>query len=125
MKRLSVLLAALAVFVALPTAAVAQEHFEHNSPKADFHLSNALVIGTTTVPPGDYEFQCVFENGKHFLVVIDADGREVARVPCRPEQLKTKIPISDFRSVTRPDGQAALTALRVKGELIEHRLILD
>ena len=125
MKSLIVSLCAVAFLVALPHAAVAQHH-EGNSPKAEFHLSKTLIVGTTTVQPGDYKFQCLFIDGKDVLVVTSADdGREVARVPCTPEQLSGKIDMSDFRSITRPDGTVALTAVRIKGENIAHRLVLN
>ena len=123
MKRFIVLVAAVAVFVALPHAAVAQDHADHNSPKAEFHLAKALMVGTTKLEPGDYTFQCVFVDGSHFLVVT-ANGKELARVPCKQEQLNSKITTSDLRSLDRPDG-ATMTAIRIKGETIEHRLILD
>lgn len=126
MKRLIVSLCALALFVALPRAAAAQAHeHEGNSPKADFHLSKALVVGTTTLEPGDYRFQCLFVDGKHVLVVTSDDGKEMARVPCEPEQLTSKVTLSDFRSINRPDGTVALTAVRIKGEKIAHRLVVN
>jgi hypothetical protein len=125
MKRLIVLMSALAFLVALPHAALAQDH-EGNSPKADLHLSRALVVGTTTVQAGDYRVQCLFVDGKHVLVMTSSDdGREVARVPCTEEQLSGKVQLSDFRSIVRPDGTEALTAVRIKGEKIAHRLVLD
>jgi len=126
MKRMLVLVGAVAVLVALPHAAVAQDHSEANSPKAEFQISKSLVVGTTTLPPGTYRFQCVFADGKHFLVVTSADdGKELARVPCTPEQLSGKTQLSDFRSITKPDGSQALTAVRIKGETVAHRLVLE
>ena len=125
MKHFIVSLCAVTILVGLPHAAVAHDH-DGNSPKAEFHLSKALVVGTTTVEPGDYKFQCLFVDGTHVLVVTSVgDGREVARVPCTPEQVSGKIDMSDFRSITRPDGTVALTAVRIKGENIAHRLVLD
>ena len=122
MKRFIILLAAVAVFAALPSAAFAQDHSEKNSPKAEFQISKALVVGATTLKPGSYRFQCVFENGKHFLVVWSDEGQELARVPCAPEDLTKKVDTSDFRSITRPDGVQVLTAVRIKGEKVAHRL---
>ena len=125
MKRFIVLLAAVAVFAAVPRAAFAENHSEKNSPKAEFQISKPLVVGSVTLPPGSYKFQCVFEDGKHFLVVWSDEGRELSRVPCESEQLTKKIEMSDFRSINRPDGSQALTAVRIKGENIAHRLLLD
>ena len=124
MKRVIVFLSIVALFVALPRAAFAQGH--PNSPKAEFNLSKSLVVGTTTLKPGLYTFQCLFVDGKDVLVVTSAeDGKEIARVPCTPEQLSGKIDMSDFRSITRSDGAQALTAVRIKGETVAHRLVLD
>ena len=126
MKRIFVLVCAVAVLIALPHAALAQDHSEANSPKAEFQISMALVVGTTTLPPGTYKFQCVFVDGKHFLIITSSDdGKELARVPCSQEQLSGKIELSDFRSVTKPDGSQALTAVRIRGESVAHRLVLD
>ena len=59
------------------------------------------------------------------VMVVDDDGREVARVPCRPEELQKKTEISEFRSVPRPDGIHALSAVRIKGETIAHRVVTN
>ena len=124
MKRVIGFLFIVALFVALPRAAFAQDHA--NSPKAEFNLTKSLVVGTTTLEPGLYTFQCLFVDGKDVLVVKSAeDGKEVARVPCTLEQLSRKIELSDFRSITRSDGAQALTAVRIKGEMVAHRLELD
>jgi len=125
MKRIFVLVCAAAFLIALPHAALGQDHSEANSPKAEFQISKALVVGTTTLPPGTYKFQCVFVDGSHFLIVTGEGGKELARVPCKPEQLSGKIELSDFRSITKPDGTQALTAVRIKGESVAHRLVLD
>jgi hypothetical protein len=125
MKRFFVLVCALAVLIALPHAAFAQDHSEKNSPKAEFQISKALTVGTTTLPAGTYYFQCIFADGGHFLVVTGGDGKELARVPCKPEQVSGKIQINDFRSVNKPDGTQVLTSVRIKGETIAHRLVLD
>jgi hypothetical protein len=125
MKRILVLACAAAVLIAHPRALFAQDHSEANSPKAEFQISKSLVVGTTTLPPGTYKFQCVFADGSHFLIVTGEDGKELARVPCKPEQLAGKIQLSDFRSITKPDGTQALTAVRIKGESVAHRLVLD
>ena len=125
MKRFIVLIAAVAVFVALPHAVFAQDHSEKNSPKAEFTVSKSLVVGTTTLEPGTYKFQCIFADGTHFLIVTSDDGKELARVPCKPEQVSGKITLSDFRSITLPDGTGKLTAVRIKGESVAHRLVLD
>ncbi len=110
---------ALLALVALPRAASAEEH--GNSPKTDLHLSRNLVVGTTTLKPGDYTFQCLEIDGKHFLVAKTAEGEEVVRVPCEPETLPRKNATSDFRTMSK-DGTQYLTAVRIKGETVAHRV---
>ncbi|MBZ5559115.1 MAG: hypothetical protein LAO77_17730 [Acidobacteriia bacterium] len=107
--------------LAFPVFASAQD--THAPSKvADFHLSTALKVGTTTLKPGDYKFQCIFVDGGHFMVVKSEDGKEVARVPCTPEDLGRRNEVSEFRSITRPDGTRDLSAVRFKGETISHRV---
>jgi hypothetical protein len=126
MKQVIHVLGVVLFMVALPTFASAQSIHAANSPKADFRLVAPLAVGPATLPAGEYKFQCKTIDGQDFLVVTsDQDGREVARVPCRPEQLQQKTETSDFRSVFGPDGVQILTAVRIKGEMVEHRLVLD
>ena len=121
MKTLIAASAFLALVV-FPGLASAQEHHSAKSPKTDLHVSAAVVVGDTTLKPGDYTFQCVDIDGKQFLVVKNNDGEEIARVPCEAETLPAKIPMSEFRSITR-DGKLYLTAVRFKGETIAHRVV--
>ena len=126
MKRIISLACGALAMLAIPAFASAQATHPGNSPKADFHLTESLVVGTTTLAAGDYKFQCKHIDGQEFLVVTSADdGREVARVPCRPEELQKKVEMSDFRSISGPSGVHQLTAVRIKGEMVSHRLVLD
>ena len=122
MKRLifaTCLLAALA----FPLRAFSQVPHTADSRKADLHLSSSLVVGTTTLRAGDYLFQCRHIDGKDFLVVTSAEnGKEVARVPCRAEALDSKASTTEFRSTKSADGTNTLTAVRIKGESIAHRI---
>ena len=121
MMRILTLTCAVLAFTALP--ALAADVHTGDSKKAEFHIAQPLVVGETTLKAGDYKFQCKMINGEHFLVVTSSeDGTEVAKVPCQPEELKTKIDMSDFRSISRPDGTKALTSVRIKGETIAHRV---
>ena len=56
------------------------------------------------------------------VVKSAADGKEVARVPCSPEELGRKNEVSEFRSISRADGSRDLSAVRFKGETISHRI---
>jgi hypothetical protein len=125
MKIISVLCGVLAT-VAVPAFASAQPPHAVNSSKAEFQLTEPLAVGGETLKPGDYKFQCKKIGEQEFLVVTSADdGREVARVPCRPEELQKKTEISEFRSVPRPDGIHALSSVRIKGETVAHRVVTD
>ena len=115
---------AFVALVALPGLASAQEHHTAKSPKSDLHVSTSIIVGDKTLKPGDYKFQCVDIDGTQFLVVKDEDGEEVARVPCAAETLPAKVSTSEFRSVTR-DGKLYLSSVRIKGETIAHRVVLN
>lgn len=109
--------------LAFPVFASAQDAHAGNSKAAEFHLSSALVVGTTTLKPGDYKFQCIFVDGGHYMVVKSMDdGKEVARVPCTPDDLGKKNNVTEFRSVTRADGGRDLSSVRFKNETISHRI---
>ena len=114
---------ALLAAIALPTRASAQAVHAGNSAKAEIHLSQPLVVGAQTLEPGDYTIQCKTIEGQEYLVVTSVEDRaEVARVPCTPQTLRKKVDISEFRTVERPDGSNVLTAVRIRGESIEHRV---
>ena len=122
MKRtLSVIIGVLAA-LAIPVLASAQPAHSEMTKKADLHVTQPLVVGTQTLQAGEYQYHCVTLNGETFLVVTSDDGKEVARVPCTPEPLAKKAEMSDIRTITR-DGQVYLTAVRIKGELVMHRLV--
>jgi len=102
----------------------AQPIHEGDSRKADLHVSQPLAVGDTVLKPGDYKFQCKHIDGQQFLVVTsDEDGREVARVPCKAEELQKKADVSEFRSVPRTEGWSRLTGVIIKGETIAHRVV--
>ena len=109
--------------IALPARASAQAVHAGHGAKGEIHLSQPLVVGTHTLKSGDYTIQCKTVNGQEYLVVTSVEDRaEVARVPCTPQTLQKKVAISEFRSVGRPDGSNVLTAVRIQGESIEHRI---
>lgn len=43
--------------------------------------------------------------------------------PCVREMLDVPVTDSDYRSVVREDGKRTLTSVRIKGELVGHRLV--
>jgi len=123
MKLVALAAAAALTVVAFPNVAAAQANHHANSKKAEIHLSSPLTVGTTTLTVGDYKFQCVRFGDKDFLVVTTVeDGKEVARVPCTPEDLMDKPSVSDIRSVPDGAGGRVLSAVRVKGDKIAHRV---
>lgn len=125
--KLAALAAAVALtIVAFPNVAAAQADHHANSKKAEIHLSSPLIVGTTTLPVGDYKFQCIRFGEKDFLVVTDAgDGKEVARVPCVPEELMEKPSVSDMRTVPDGAGGRVLSSVRIRGEKTAHRVVTD
>ena len=119
--RILILGSAIAALVTFSSPAAAQT-VHGNSPKTDLHVSSPVVVGTQTLKPGDYKFQCIDVDGKHFLVVKDEDGNEVAKVPCEPQSLTAKVERSEFRSISR-DGKLYVTAVHIKGESVAHRIV--
>jgi hypothetical protein len=123
MKRTIVVMIGVLAALAIPVLAAAQPAHSEMTKKAELHVTQPLVVGTQTVQVGDYHYYCVTVNGETFLVVTSDDGgKEVARVPCTPEQLAKKADMSDIRTITR-NGQVYLTAVRIKGEIVMHRLV--
>ena len=128
MNKIMAVLGLLAVLV-LPARAFAQAAAPHNhpydSPKATIVVDQDLVVGTTTLKPGEYKFQCRTIDGRTFLVVtlVNRD-KEIARVPCEREQLNGAISESEFRTITR-DGRHVLVSLRIKGESVAHTVVVN
>ena len=123
MRYVALAAAVALTIVAFPTAAAAQADHHANSKKAEFHLSSPLTVGTATLQVGDYKFQCVRFGDKDFLVVTTVeDGKEVARVPCTPEELMNKPDVNDMRTVPDGSGGRVLSAVRIRGEKIAHRV---
>ena len=119
-----VITVALGLFAALaiPVLASAQPAHSEATKKADLHLTQPLVVGTTTLEPGEYRYQCITVDGETFLVITSDNGKEAVRVPCTPEPLAKKAEASDIRTTTR-DNKVYLTAVRIKGEMMMHRLV--
>ena len=124
--KLAGLAAAVALtIVAFPNVAAAQADHHANSKKAEIHLSSPLTVGTTTLKVGDYKFQCIRFGDKDFLVTTVEDGKEVARVPCTPEELMEKPSVSEMRTVPDGAGGRALSGVRIRGEKIAHRVVTN
>ena len=120
MKRLIIICGVL-LFLAVP--AFAQPSHAENSGKGEFTSAKSFVVGSQTLPAGDYKFQCKTIDGRHYMVVTSADdGTEVARVPCEPETLASKASHTEFRSISRPDGPNVINSVRFKGEMVAHRI---
>jgi hypothetical protein len=110
--------AVLAVFALAPLVS-AQEN--HPTSKTDVTFSTAVVVGTTTLSPGRYRFECKMINGQHVMVVLQKD-KEVARVPCTPVTLDRKVDQNGYRTLVTKDVRV-LTEIRIKGESITHKLV--
>jgi hypothetical protein len=124
MKRMIGVACGMLAALAIPVLASAQVVHSETSKKADMHLAQPLIVGTQTLKPGDYRYQCLTINGETFLVITSDSGEEVARVPCTPEHLAKKAELSEIRTTTR-DGQLYLTAVRIQGELVAHRIVVN
>ena len=123
MKRLVLIACASLAVLLLPVAASAQPAHA-DSPKVTMTLTQDMVVGTTVLQPGEYRFQCRTFDGKTFLVVTSVQtGKEITRVPCVREMLDAKVTDSELHSLIRPDGQRALTTVRLKGEMVAHRIV--
>jgi hypothetical protein len=122
MKRLIVVCGVL-LLLAVPAVAAAQTSHPENSRKADFNSSTSFVVGSQTLPAGEYKFQCKTIDGRHYMVVTARDdGAEMARVPCEPETLSARSSTSEIRSISRQDGATVISSVRFKGEIIAHRI---
>jgi hypothetical protein len=124
MKRLILAAAAFAVLAPPVLAAARPTHVD--SPKLTVVVAQDLVVGMTILKPGEYKFQCRMFDGTTFLVVTAVDtGKEITRVPCTQEMRENKITESEYRTLVRPDGKHSLTLVRIKGEAVAHRLVLN
>ena len=123
MKRFVFIACASLAVLLFPLRAIAQ-HAHADSPKTTLTVIKPLVVGQTTLQPGQYRFQCRTFDGRTFLIVtVVSTGKEIARVPCVEETLDAAVTASDYRSVPREDGKWTLTSVRIKGELVAHRLV--
>ena len=125
MKHVLLAACAAAVLLVMPARAIAQtDHAD--SPKATVTVIKPLIVGSATLLPGEYKVQCRMLAGRTFLVVSSvASGKEIARVPCEKEALSAKVRESELRSFERADGAYELRSVRIKGESVAHRLVLN
>jgi hypothetical protein len=122
MKRL-VLAACVSLAVLLLPVAASAQPAHADSPKVTITLAQDVVLGTTTLRPGAYKFQCRTFDGKTFLVVTSESGKEITRVACEQEILDAKVAESELRTLLRADGTRTLTGVRLKGEKVSHRIV--
>jgi hypothetical protein len=119
MKRLLIVLSCAAAALFLSAPSFAQSAHVHGG-KARLQVSAPLQVGQVMVPPAEYKFECREIDGKDYLVLSRSDGKEVARVPCRPEVLQKKVTDSSFLVVATADGSRKLVEVRIKGETVAH-----
>ena len=123
MKHAVIALSALVMLVTLPARAFAQPQHT-DSPKATVIVTQTLLVGPAILLPGEYKVQCRMFEGKTFLVITSADkGKEIVRVPCEREILSSKVTETQLRVTTIGDGSQTLQSVRIKGELVAHRVI--
>jgi hypothetical protein len=120
MKRSLFVVCLAAVVAFLSTPSFAQSAHLHGG-KANLPVSTPLVVGSTTLQPGEYKIQCLTADGKEYLVVTSvATGKEAARVPCKSETLDKKVTESSVLTTAGADGAKKLVGLRIKGETSTH-----
>jgi hypothetical protein len=120
----SLMLAACAAAVLLLPVRSSAQSIHADSPRVGISVISPILIGTTLLPAGDYKFQCRMIDGTTYLVVTEAESRrEILRVRCEQEGLAAKVTGSELRTIVRPDGKRVLQSVRIKGELVAHRLV--
>jgi hypothetical protein len=125
MKRIIFGACVAAAVLLVPALAMAQHPVHADSPKATLTLEQPLKIGNTVVPIGEYKFQCRHIGDTDMLFVTNAEsGKEVARVPCRRQELQSKTKESQF-TVSSASGTRTLVSLKIKGETVEHVIVTD
>jgi hypothetical protein len=111
-----VCLAAIVAFLSTPSFA---QTAHVQGGKADLAVSSPLMVGSTTLEPGEYKIQCLTVDGKEYLVVT-AKGKEITRVPCKSEALDKKVTETTVLTSSAANGAKKLTGLRIKGEMSAH-----
>ena len=125
MKHVIVSVCGAIALLAAPAIALAQYPVHADSPKATLSVSQPLTVGNTLLPVGEYTFECRHIGDTEMLVVTNTDThKEVARVPCKPQTLVSKVLMSEFH-ITTVDGARKLRSLRIKGEAVEHVIVTD
>jgi hypothetical protein len=120
-KRSLVAVCLAAIVTLLSTPSFAQTAHVTGG-KTDLPVTTALVVGSTTLQPGDYKIQCQTIEGKEYLVVT-AKGKEVARVACKSEALNEKVTDSSVLTASNADGSKKLVGVRIKGETSSHTVV--
>jgi len=125
MKR--TVFAIAAVFVLLLVAVRAFGQPAHvDSPKVTVTVTQTLLVGPAILLPGDYKVQCRLIDGKTFLIVTSVEnGKEIALFECERETLREKVTETQMHAITVGDGTQRLRAVRIKGELVAHRLLVS
>ncbi len=122
MKHFLIALSALSILALAPAVASAQT--DHPVSKATIVFSQPVIIGTQTVPAGEYRFECRVVDGQHTMIVTSrATGKEVARLKCTPVSLDTIVELTQYRSAKAADGTLVVTEVRIHGEKVGHRIV--
>lgn len=126
MKRLMFVACLALVAIVFPLRAAAQPPAHADSKKATLTIYDELTVGTTVLRPGEYKVQCRTIEGKTFLIVTAQEtGKEMARVACVRETLDAKVSESEFRTLKTSNGPRTLTVVRIKGEMAQHKIVVD
>ncbi len=120
MKRFLGILFGLAAMVASASAAPAQAPM-NDVHKVSFPFMDAVVVGTKTLPAGQYKLECRMIDGQEVMIFKSEKGVEITRVPCKPVDVAAPVKISQY-TLAKKDGALVLTSVQIKGERITHVL---
>lgn len=81
-------------------------------------FTEGVKVGDVIIPAGDYKVVHQME-GENHIMIFRQGKRDVARVRCSIEQLKTKAPTSE-QVYTAENGQKVLKTLIFRGDTIKH-----
>ena len=122
MKGFKVLAIALLLLTIASTAVAAGSANTDVGKNWTLTLYHPTHVGNTLLKAGDYNVRHIKDGEQHFLA-FSANGKEVARVSCKMEQLPQKAPTTELTENRDSSGERQLTAIAFKNDTIRHELL--